>query len=230
MTFNIKVRNISKTDIGYSLLAIYCLAVLAFFLIGTGVIWLRGWGPAKFRAFSMPAGSMMPSLEVGDYVLTAFYTWQEQKLERGDIVFFYKDHARSTIYVKRIVGLPGDNVQMIGGRLHINGQTLMRERLEDYPFIDHIGRRVSVPRYRETFPNGPSQIIIEAKSDKGYFDNTGAYSVPEGHVFLMGDNRDNSSDSRDVGSLGMVPVSNILGPPIVIYWSRDLYRIGSVPR
>lgn len=230
MILSIKPRNISRTEIGYSLLTLYCLGVLAFFAIGTGAIWLRGWGPAKFRMFSIPAGSMAPSLQVGDYILAALYTWQEPKLERGDIVFFYKDRSQSIVYVKRIVGLPGDHVQMAEGRLHINGQPLTRERLEDYPTIDSLGRNVSVPRYRETFPNGTSQVIIEADDDDGYFDDTDEYDVPEGHVFVMGDNRDNSSDSRDEENLGPVPISNILGHPIVVYWSRDPRRIGSIPR
>lgn len=144
--------------------------------------------------------------------------------------FFYKDHGQSIVYVKRIVGLPGDHVQMAEGRLHINGQPLTRERLEDYPTTDPLGRTVSVSRYRETFPNGASQVIIEADGDDGYFDDTDEYDVPEGHVFVMGDNRDNSSDSRDEENLGPVPISNILGHPIVVYWSRDPRRIGSIPR
>lgn len=228
MILSIKERKFSKSDLGYLLLTLYCLAMLGFFAIGTGAMWLRSWGPAKFRSFSMPSQSMTPSLQVGDYILAALHTWQEPKPRRGDIIFHYTNQSRSVIYVKRVVGLPGDTVQYISGRLHINGQPLPRERLEDYPTTDDYGRKVSVPRYKEGFPDGTSQIIIERQGDKAYYDNTMPVTVPDGEVFVMGDNRDNSSDSRD-STLGTVPISQILGHPIVIFWSKDHSRIGTTP-
>ncbi|MEZ0171971.1 signal peptidase I [Microvirga sp. TS319] len=219
----------SNSDLGLLALALYCLFAAGFFLIGTGAIWLRSWGPAKFQTFAVPAGSMTPALNPGDYVLGAMHAWQTPRLKRGDLVFFrfHIEAAHPVIWIKRVVGLPGDRVQMAWGRLSINGTMVPREQVNDDVIDDADGRRIEVRQYEETLPEGNSYRIIERAGGGTSYGTTKAVDVPEGEVFVMGDNRNNSSDSR---AFGTVPITNVIGHPILIYWSQDPGRIGSVPR
>jgi signal peptidase I len=120
-------------------------------------------------------------------------------------------------YVKRIVGLPGDRVQMIDGALHINGQPVKRERIDDFVETEDV-RPVRVKRWRETLPNGVSYTTLDLV-DNGFLDNTAEYRVPADHYFMMGDNRDNSTDSRVLNQVGYVPSENILGPAVIKFFS-----------
>ncbi len=127
----------------------------------------------------------------------------------------------ATDYIKRVVGLPGDSVQMIDGRLYLNGDMVEREAVDPFVTEDARGRPVSVPRYRETLPGGTRHFVIERDLDRGFWDNTEVYEVPAGHYFMMGDNRDNSTDSRDLNTVGFVPYENFVGRAEIIFFSID---------
>lgn len=163
-------------------------------------------------SFSIPSGAMKPTLLVGDYLHADKNAYADRAPERGDIAIFRKPPENEIDYIKRIVGLPGDRIQMLDGILHINGEAVGRERIED--FIDDLGR--GVPRYIETFPNGRAHKILETAGDNGRLDNTPEFVVPEGHYFFMGDNRDNSADSRVIG---YIPAENMIGMARIIFFS-----------
>jgi len=143
------------------------------------------------------------------------------KPKRGDIAVFKLPKDNSTDYIKRVIGLPGDKIQVVEGILQINGKAVQRERIADYETSDAFGRTIAVPQYQETLPNGVSHRIIERDGDRGYWDNTYVYTVPAGHFFMMGDNRDNSTDSRDESSVGFVPFENLVGRAEIIFFSID---------
>ncbi|MBP2229240.1 signal peptidase I [Azospirillum agricola] len=191
-----------------------------------------------FEPFNIPSGSMIPTLLIGDYLFVSKFSYGYSKHtvsfgvplfegrifgglpERGDVAVFKLPRDNKTDYIKRVIGLPGDTIQMIGGVLHINGQPVKRERIEDYVSQDGLGRTVRTAQYAETLPNGRTHRIIE-ESDNGPLDNTPAYKVPENHVFMMGDNRDNSLDSRVPAQVGFVPVENLVGRAEFLFFSLD---------
>jgi signal peptidase I len=192
-----------------------------------------------FQPFNIPSGSLIPTLLIGDYLFVSKYSYGYSKHsipfspgifsgrifgaepKRGEIAVFKLPKDNSTDYIKRVIGLPGDKIQVIGGVLHINGQPVQRERVEDYKTTDLYGRTVSVPQYKETLPGGVSHFVIERDADRGYWDNTNVYTVQPGHFFMMGDNRDNSTDSRDEASVGQVPFENLVGRAEIIFFSID---------
>jgi signal peptidase I len=193
-----------------------------------------------FQPFNIPSGSLIPTLLIGDYLFVSKYSYGYSRYslpfgppvmsgrlfgsepKRGDIVVFKLPKDNATDYIKRVVGLPGDQIQVIGGVLHINGKPVQRERVEDFQtVIGPNGRTVSVPRYKETFPEGTTHYVIEKDGDRGFWDNTNVYTVKPGHFFMMGDNRDNSTDSRDEGSVGEVPFENLVGRAEIIFFSID---------
>jgi signal peptidase I len=192
-----------------------------------------------FQPFNIPSGSLIPTLLIGDYLFVSKYSYGYSKHsipfsppifsgriwasepKRGDIAVFKLPKDNSTDYIKRVIGLPGDRIQVIEGVLHINGTPVKRERVEDYVTQDAFGRPQKVPQYRETLPNGVSHLIIEREGDRGFWDNTALYTVPPGHFMMMGDNRDNSTDSRDEASVGMVPFENFVGRAEIIFFSID---------
>lgn len=176
-----------------------------------------------FQPFNIPAGSMIPTLLVGDYLFVAKYAYAPGGVPaRGDVVVFLTPKDNATAYIKRVVGLPGDRIQMKDGLLHINGTPVMRERLADFSGGDACGSggKAGTKRWRETLPNGISYETLDCL-DNGFLDNTNVYTVPEGRIFVIGDNRDNSTDSRMPRDIGYVPMENIIGRAGMIFFSSD---------
>jgi signal peptidase I len=189
-----------------------------------------------FQPFNIPSGSMKETLLVGDYLFVSKYTYGYSRYslpfslplfqgriwsgtpERGDVVVFRLPRDDSTDYIKRVIGLPGDRIQMIEGVLHINGQPIRRERIEDFTEVEEGGGTTRVKRWRETLPNGVSYTTLDLV-DNGFYDNTSVYEVPEGQYFMMGDNRDNSTDSRVLSQVGFVPLVNVVGKAQLIFFS-----------
>jgi len=191
-----------------------------------------------FQPFSIPTASMQSTMMIGDYFLTSKFTWGYGRYSlplgivpfkgrifgrepnRGDIAVFYNGPAGAE-YVKRIVGMPGDRIQMISGILNINGVPVKRKLFGRAQDKDSLGITVPVNLYTETLPNGVSHVIQEI-SDNGPLDNTTEYLVPAGHFFMMGDNRDRSQDSRVLSAVGYVPWGNLIGKAQVRFFSiRD---------
>ena len=192
-----------------------------------------------FQPFNIPSGSLIPTLLIGDYLFVSKYSYGYSRYsvpfgppilngriwasepKRGDIAVFKLPKDNSTDYIKRVIGLPGDRIQVVEGVLQINGQAVKRERIENYRTTDAFNQPIEVPQYLETLPNGVQHKIIERDGDRGYWDNTYVYTVPPGHFFMMGDNRDNSTDSRDEASVGFVPFENFVGRAEIIFFSID---------
>jgi len=189
-----------------------------------------------FQPFNIPSGSMENTLLVGDYLFVSKFSygythyslpfsppifsgriWSSNP-QRGDIVVFRLPKDDSIDYIKRVVGLPGDRIQVINGLLHINGEPVKRERIEDVVETNDFGRSEQVKRWRETLPNGVTYVTLERAIQ--HLENTPVFEVPPDHFFMMGDNRDNSSDSRDPSSgVGYVPLENIIGRAQIIFFS-----------
>ncbi|MBL0936909.1 MAG: signal peptidase I [Rhizobiaceae bacterium] len=189
-----------------------------------------------FQPFSIPSGSMRPTLLEGDYLFVTkwAYGYSKHSLpfspplfegriwgsepERGDVVVFKFPPDPSLDYIKRVIGLPGDTIQMIDGQLQINGEAVPRELVDelDNPDITEMARPVEV--WRETLPNGVSYDTLDL-SPNSIGDNTREFQVPEGHYFMMGDNRDNSTDSRF--SVGYVPADHLVGRANIIFFSMS---------
>jgi signal peptidase I len=137
--------------------------------------------------------------------------------KRGDIIVFKLPSDNSTDYIKRLIGLPGDRIQMKDGQLYINDKPVKREKVsEGIETLDGVDRDVT--HYRETLVGGKSYETLSFAPNNPY-NNTGVYVVPEGHYFMMGDNRDNSADSR--ADVGFVPSENLVGKAEIIFFSTD---------
>ena len=190
-----------------------------------------------FEPFNIPSGSMIPTLLVGDYLFVSKYSYGYSRYsmpfapnlfqgrlfgsvpERGDVAVFRLPRDPSQDYIKRMVGLPGDRIQVRGGVLHVNGAAVKREALGPYT-VEGDGPRMTVRHYREMLPGGVTHGILEM-SDDMRLDNTPEFRVPQDHVFAMGDNRDNSQDSREPSAVGFIPVENLVGRAEFIFFSWD---------
>ncbi len=198
-----------------------------------------------YQPFNIPSGSMIPTLLVGDYLFVSKLSYGYSKYsfpggfdlfdgrvfaskpERGDVAVFKLPRDNSTDYIKRVIGLPGDRIQMIGGVLNINGEPVKRERIED--FVGDGGAcnarsqsEIRVPRYVETLPNSVRYETLDC-TEGSSGDDTDIFVVPDAHYFMMGDNRDNSTDSRFgiYGGVGFVPFENFVGRADILFFSID---------
>jgi len=189
--------------------------VLQLGLMAGGIHPIAAVFPADFSVFSIPSTSMAPTLQINEYV----FALEWPKVSRGDVVVYRLPKDENTVYIKRIVGLPGERVRMVGGVLHINGTAVKQERLDDAVLQNYGDKPRPVRHWLETLPGGRSHRILD-EVDNGFLDNTAEYTVPAGHYFMMGDNRDNSSDSR-VARHGPVPAANILYHPEFVYFSMQ---------
>jgi signal peptidase I len=195
-----------------------------------------------FEPFNIPSESMLPTLLVGDYLFVSKFSYGYSRYslplglplipgrilfrppQRGDVVVFKLPSDNSTDYIKRVVGLPGDHLQMKNGDLYINGQKCPRRHVEDFVYHDRDGNVRRITQYIETLPNGVEHPVL-ALNPEGEANNTREYVVPPEHYFMMGDNRDNSTDSRFApgpgGGVGYVPVENLVGRADLLFFSTN---------
>ena len=206
-----------------------------------------------YEPFNIPSGSMVPTLLVGDYLFVSKFSYGYSRYslpfgvplisgrlffhppQRGDVIVFKYPRDPSTDYIKRLIGLPGEKIQVLDGTVYINGVPVKRERTDSY-----IDPETGAPRqqYIETLPNGVEHPILLAPRDQPSppprcdspqaesrdMENTCPFLVPPDHYFMMGDNRDNSADSRDPTSgVGSVPAENLVGHAEFIFFSTNGY-------
>jgi signal peptidase I len=226
------------------------------------ILAIAAWAFRSFvvAPFSIPSGSMLPTLYIGDYLMVAKWPYGYSRYsfpfafppfkgrvlshlpKRGDVAVF-RPPGGDTEFVKRVIGLPGDTIEVQDGMLILNGRPITREALKPFampispnspckvvppasPFVATLGKAQSYcvyPAYRETLPGGPSYAVLD-QVDNPRADDFGPVKVPAGHVFMMGDNRDDSLDSRfspAEGGIGFVPVENLVGRALVTFWSTD---------
>ncbi len=191
-----------------------------------------------FEPFHIPSGSMKGGLLVGDYLFVNKSTYGYSRYSfpfgrflpeferiaghtpaRGDVVVFRKPTDVSIDYIKRVIGLPGDRIQVMHGVLFINGVAIKKERVDDFvEYDDSTNTTTRTAQFKETLPEGKSYYVLDTTST-GQADFTPEYIVPEGHYFCMGDNRDNSVDSRYTDLVGYVPYENLIGHAKMIIFS-----------
>jgi signal peptidase I len=191
-----------------------------------------------FEPFNIPSSSMKPTLLIGDYLFVnkpaygySRYSfpfgiapiegrvWGELP-QRGDVVVFALPTQTGIDYIKRIIGLPGDKIQVTKGRLYINGKMLERAFVGIKRVSNGDGRDIELNEYIQTLPEGTTFHIYE-ETDNEMLDNTVEYTVPEDHYFVMGDNRDYSQDSRVTSKVGPVPLVNIIGRADFLFFSSN---------
>jgi signal peptidase I len=214
-----------------------------------------------FAPFSIPSGSMLPNLMIGDYLFVSKWPYGYSRHsfpfgiasfdgrvfggvpERGDVIVFRFPGVENEDYVKRVLGLPGDTVEVRDGNVFLNGEPVRRQRIADYAMPvsanspcrivgdspeaggrpgGPTGEECVYPRYRETLPGGRSYEVLDQGTQD--LDDWGPIVVPEGQLFVMGDNRDDSADSRvpiEEGGVGLLPVDHVLGRATILFWSTD---------
>jgi signal peptidase I len=228
---------------------------LRFLLKFAAIVWL--FRSLVIAPFMIPSESMLPRLLVGDYLFVSKWNYGYSRWsfpwgfppipgkllssvpDRGDVVVFRAPVVLDHDVIKRVIGLPGDTIQVRRGQVILNGRAIPKQRIADFVLpitpnytagacgAEHTdtldGEQVCrVPRYLETLPGGRSYQVLDQGDTPGA-DDTGVYTVPDGHVFLMGDNRDRSADSRFAApdGMGMVPLANLEGKAVVTFFSTD---------
>jgi len=190
--------------------------------------------------FNIPSGSMKPGLLVGDFIFVSKWSYGYSKHslpfsipiipskilsklpERGDVVVFKTPYDNKTDYIKRIIGLPGDKIKIIDGQIIINDRRIINEKVENFIDINQQGSTKRLRQYKEYLYKKEYKIID--LMDNGPVDNTQLYTVPKDHFFVMGDNRDNSQDSRFINTVGYVPIDNLVGKAQIIFFSLENSR------
>ncbi|MEM7221419.1 MAG: signal peptidase I [Pseudomonadota bacterium] len=190
-----------------------------------------------YEPFSIPSGSMIPTLLVGDYLFVSKFAYGYSRYSlpfslplfsgrvlgeepvQGDVVVFKLPSDNETDYIKRLIGLPGDRIQVIDNVLHINGEPVKKEYLRTVEQEGFLGYKIRVREYLETLPNGVQHLIWEHESKPS--ETTPEYLVPPEHFFFMGDNRDSSQDSRVLSIVGYVPYVNLVGKAEFLFFSND---------
>jgi signal peptidase I len=188
-----------------------------------------------YEPFHIPSGSMKSNLLIGDYLFVSKFSYGYSRYsfpfgllpfkgrmfatppQRGDVVVFRPPGAPGTDYIKRLIGLPGDHIQMKDSVLYINDQAVPKEYVDDWTDADKNPSSV-LKRFKETLPEGKSYLMLN-EAIQSSVENTEVYVVPEGHYFMMGDNRDNSRDSRYASPVGFVPEENLIGRADLILFS-----------
>jgi signal peptidase I len=192
-----------------------------------------------YEPFSIPSGSMIPTLLVGDYLFVSKFSYGYSRYSlplglplfsgrvfftsphRGDVIVFKLPKDPSVDFIKRVIGLPGDRIQMKEGILYIDDQPVKRQRVGVY---QDPASGATYTEYMETLPNGYQHPILQLPGNNYPLDNTPVFTVPPDHYFMMGDNRDNSSDSRDPSSgVGYVPAENLVGRAVFLFFSTNGY-------
>lgn len=190
-----------------------------------------------FEPFHIPSGSMKPNLKEGDFIFVSKYDFGysrysfpfglplfkdriffNKKPVRGEVLVFRLPSNPKINYIKRLIGLPGDKIQMKEGKLYINGNVISKNYIEDVLEFDN-DPNTEVKEYREILDNGKEVIVLD-KTENGNGDNTAIFTVPENHYFFLGDNRDNSLDSR-FRETGFIPQENLIGKAKIIFFSSS---------
>jgi signal peptidase I len=192
-----------------------------------------------FEPFHIPSGSMKGNLLIGDYLFVSKYSYGYSRYsfpfgihffdgrilegshhpQRGDVVVFRKPTEPRIDFIKRVIGLPGDTIQVKDGVVYLNDAPLPRKQVEDFTeFDEETQTQIVMPQYEETLPSGKTYRVLD-QTQFGMVDNTAVYTVPAHHYFMMGDNRDNSTDSRYLHEVGYVPEENLVGKAEVIAFS-----------
>jgi len=190
-----------------------------------------------FQPFYIPSSSMEPNLLIGDRLFVSKYSYGFSKHslpfspnitkdryfmkapKRGDVVVFKTPADNRTDYIKRLVGLPGDYVQIINGDLYLNDKKILRTKLNQEFTINCGNEKIDVQGFNEVFPNGKEYTVVYRK--EGSMKDTDKYFVPKEHYFFMGDNRDCSKDSRFLSSVGYVNINNLVGKARITFFSND---------
>jgi signal peptidase I len=195
----------------------------------------------------IPSESMVPTANIGDFIAVANYPygftplsipytpsswahrWLAKEPQVGDVIVIRVPQDQDRDYIKRLIGMPGDRIQMINGQLHINGKAVGIEEGEAYTYYDQKGKQQQGRVFYETLPNGVRHKILKSKEwGTAYFDNTPEIVVPEGQYFLMGDNRDHSQDSRS--PLGCIDKKNLIGRADLVWFSTNARSLFDITR